>query len=491
MKYNSSNKPLVCMQTQSTCYKGTDKMTVRGVLWHSTGANNPWLKRYVQPSDNATDREEMLKLIGKNSYNNDWNHISIKAGLNGWIGKLADGTVASIQAMPWDWAPWGCGVGSKGSCNDGWIQFEICEDGLTDKAYFDKVYKEACELTAYLCKMFNLDPNGTVNYNGVKVPVILCHADSYDLKLGSNHGDIDHWFPKHGKSMKTARADITALMNEDNGLITPPAEESKKIYYRVRKSWADASSQKGAFTNLTNAKKKADELGKEYFVFDENGKVIYPEVKNETPKAPTTSNGHKVGDTVKLIVTATYASGTAIPQWVKNSTLYVREIRSNGDIVFSTQKTGAVTGVTKATNLIKANTPTTPSNNKEIHEGDIVYLTNDAKFTNGQKIQDWVFKTKLYVRQIRDNGDIIISTQQTGAITGVVNKKYLSKQITPTENKVQVTASALRLREGPGTNYKTIGSLAKYTIVTVKEIKNNWGKTEQGWIALEYTKKVQ
>ena len=45
MKYTENNKPLVCMQTQSTCYKGTRKMKVLGVLWHSTGANNPNLKR--------------------------------------------------------------------------------------------------------------------------------------------------------------------------------------------------------------------------------------------------------------------------------------------------------------------------------------------------------------------------------------------------------------------------------------------------------------
>ena len=49
MKYNASNKPLVCMQTNSTCYKQTRKMTPLGILWHSTGANNPNLKRYVQP----------------------------------------------------------------------------------------------------------------------------------------------------------------------------------------------------------------------------------------------------------------------------------------------------------------------------------------------------------------------------------------------------------------------------------------------------------
>ena len=47
MKYSEKNKPLCCMMTQSTCYQGTRTMTVKGILWHSTGANNPTLKRYV------------------------------------------------------------------------------------------------------------------------------------------------------------------------------------------------------------------------------------------------------------------------------------------------------------------------------------------------------------------------------------------------------------------------------------------------------------
>lgn len=125
MKYSEQNPPIVCMQTQSTCYRGTKPMTVRGVLWHSTGANNPNLCRYVQPSDNAPDKAEMLALLGKNKYNNDINHITRQMGVNAWIGKLADGTVATVQAMPWNWKPWGCGNGANGSCNDGWIQFEI------------------------------------------------------------------------------------------------------------------------------------------------------------------------------------------------------------------------------------------------------------------------------------------------------------------------------------------------------------------------------
>ena len=75
-------------------------MTVKGVLWHSTGANNPTLKRYVQPDDGAPDRAELLSKLGTNANKNDWNHIDTQAGLNAWIGKLADGSVAAVQTMP-------------------------------------------------------------------------------------------------------------------------------------------------------------------------------------------------------------------------------------------------------------------------------------------------------------------------------------------------------------------------------------------------------
>lgn len=213
MKYNSKNKPLQCMMTQSTCYRSTTKMTVRGILWHSTGANNPNLRRYVQPDDNAANKAELLKRLGTNAYHNDWNHVSVQAGLNAWVGKLADGSVTAVQTMPWDYKPWGCASGRNGSCNNGWIQFEICEDALNDRDYFNAVYQEACELTAYLCTLYNIDPHGTVKFNGVTVPTILCHQDSYQLGLGSNHGDVLHWFPKFGKNMSDVRNDVAKLID--------------------------------------------------------------------------------------------------------------------------------------------------------------------------------------------------------------------------------------------------------------------------------------
>jgi hypothetical protein len=71
-------------------------MTPLGILWHSTGANNPTIKRYVQPLKTDSNYTEIINLIGLNPYNNDWNHIERQAGLNAWIGKLADGTVAAV-----------------------------------------------------------------------------------------------------------------------------------------------------------------------------------------------------------------------------------------------------------------------------------------------------------------------------------------------------------------------------------------------------------
>ena len=48
---------------------------------------------------------------------------------------------------------------------------------------------------------------------------------------------------------------------------------SSKALYRVRRSWNEAASQLGAFSNLEYAKRACV---KGYYVFDENGKVVYP-----------------------------------------------------------------------------------------------------------------------------------------------------------------------------------------------------------------------
>jgi len=236
------------MMTNSTCYKNTRKMTIKGVLWHSTGANAPQLKRYVQPSEDDPRREVLLWVLGVNTNGNDWNHTEREAGMNCWVGRLADGRVTTVQTMPWDFRPWGCGSGEKGSCNSGWIQFEICEDDLTNRVYFDQVYREACEITAYLCREYGIDPHGTAELNGVTVPTILCHRDSHELGLGSAHADIYPWFQRYGKNMENARDDVAALLNgaspEDGGGEDDDmdVERFKELYHEMRQELQDNDS---------------------------------------------------------------------------------------------------------------------------------------------------------------------------------------------------------------------------------------------------------
>lgn len=213
-----------CLATKNECYQRGVGMTPVGVMVHSTGANNPWLKRYVQPNDG---------LLGTNNAGNHFNQYrpgGRQVCVHAFIGKLADGSVATYQTLPWAMRGWHSGVGSKGSANNmGYIGFEICEDGLTDPVYFSKVYREAVELTAYLCKLYNLDPK--------KDGVVICHSEGHQRGIASNHGDVMHWFPKHGKNMNTFRADVakemSASQNKQEEEDDMTKEEVRKIVEEI------------------------------------------------------------------------------------------------------------------------------------------------------------------------------------------------------------------------------------------------------------------
>lgn len=74
--------------------------------------------------------------------------------------------------------------------------------------------------------MYNINPFDTIDYNGVKVPRVLCHYDSYKLGLGNSHYDIYGWFPKFGKNMETVRQDVAELLNEKE-------EDDDMVYYKT------------------------------------------------------------------------------------------------------------------------------------------------------------------------------------------------------------------------------------------------------------------
>lgn len=182
--------------TRNYCYTCAGVIKPKGVMVHSTGANNPRVSRYV-PGDDE---------MGHNTGGNHWNQTNaewkakfgavLNVCVHAFIGKFADGKVGTVQTLPWTMRGWHCG----GVGNNTHIGFEICEDGLADQAYFKAVYQEAVELTAMLCQAYGLDP--------LKDGVVICHAEGCKRGIASNHGDVLHWFPKHGKTMDNFRADV-------------------------------------------------------------------------------------------------------------------------------------------------------------------------------------------------------------------------------------------------------------------------------------------
>lgn len=210
--------------TQNACYKAGKTITPLGIMIHSTGANNPSLKRYVGPDDG---------FLGRNIYGNHWNQDKPdgrKVCVHAFIGKLSDGSVATYQTLPWNHRGWH----AAGFANDTHISIEICEDNLKDKDYFTAVYQEAAELCVSLCKEFNLTEKS-----------IICHSEGHKLGIASNHSDVLHWFPKHGKSMDDFRADVKAKLEE--------SEEPRKFFRVILGSYLERSNAEAVLEKARKA----------------------------------------------------------------------------------------------------------------------------------------------------------------------------------------------------------------------------------------------
>lgn len=196
---------LQAYQTKNRCYQQAKKNKAVGIVVHSTGAVNRNLKRYVD----APDR------LGVNQYNNHWNRSESDKCMHAFIGYDKDKNVIVAQTLPYEYACWGSGKGSKGSYNGTHLQFEICQGSNTDDAYYWKAVKCAEEYCAYLCKL-----------KGWSADCIVSHREAHDAGYASNHGDPDSWMKCFGDSMKKFRARVAALLEEMNTVepeVTPEA----------------------------------------------------------------------------------------------------------------------------------------------------------------------------------------------------------------------------------------------------------------------------
>jgi N-acetylmuramoyl-L-alanine amidase len=189
--------------TKNRCFKQDKKIKPIGVMVHSDGCKagvkaRDWFKR--------------------------WN--------TSLVSKAVHFFVDDIEAVKYLHAEkghvtrgWHCGSGKKGSGNDLYIGFEMSEPkDYRDKIYFEKVYNNAVELTAYLLK--EVVDTTVVNEN-----TVLCHADGYKKQIASNHGDIYHWWKYHNKDMDDFRKDVKAKLADM--IKDKPVKEKKDETYTV------------------------------------------------------------------------------------------------------------------------------------------------------------------------------------------------------------------------------------------------------------------
>lgn len=190
-----------------------------GILVHSTGANNPWLRRYV----------DAPAVLGVNPNGNHWNKDSATKCMHAFIGKDIHGRVAVAVTLPYQVASWGCGSGVNGSYNrdpTGHIQFEICEDGLNNEAYYKEAFGVAEEYCAMLCQKFGLSPMR-----------ITSHFEAARLGYASHHADPGHWMRRFGDSMDAFRARVAARMG--SAIIEPTKTEDNKMILSKGSSGAE------------------------------------------------------------------------------------------------------------------------------------------------------------------------------------------------------------------------------------------------------------
>lgn len=238
--------------TKNPCYTAGRKITVKGLMLHSVGCPQPVASVFL----------------------NSWNSPSYS---NACVHGFIDGNSGTVyQTLPWNHRGWHCGSGAKGSGNNTHIGVELCEpacirytsgsnftcsDLAAAKAVAKRTYEAAVELFAYLCKKYGLNP--------LSDGVVISHREGHSRGIASNHGDLEHLWNGLGMgyTMNGFRQAVKAAMDGSGG-------NAGSVLYRVRKSWSDAASQKGAFSVLDNAKKCADEHAG-YSVYDETGKVVY------------------------------------------------------------------------------------------------------------------------------------------------------------------------------------------------------------------------
>lgn len=185
---------------------------------------------------------------------------------------------------------------------------------------------------------------------------------------------------------------------------TSKTESATSVLYRVRKTWKDSKSQIGAYKDLSNAKAAVDK-NKGYYVFDNNGKSVYPTTSSSSSSSSssTTSTSYIVKVTVDALnIRSTPSTSGSITGVItdKGSYTIVQESTGTGATKWGKLKSGR--GWISLDFTDKVSTSTTTTAKPSIVKGSIVNIIGNT-YSTGETIPTWVKQSTHVVSDISGN----------------------------------------------------------------------------------------
>ena len=168
------------------------------------------------------------------------------------------------------------------------VTIECASDTTEPYAFKDVVYQTLIKLCVDICKR---NGKSKLLWMGDKDKTLAYSPKADEMVL-----TVRRWFANKscpGNWMYARMGDLAEKVTAQLGGTSGGTASTSGQMYRVRGTWADAGSQKGAFTVLDNAKRCAD-ANPGYSVFDKDGAKIY------TPN--TTGQASDVPFTVKVSI---------------------------------------------------------------------------------------------------------------------------------------------------------------------------------------------
>lgn len=190
--------------TNNPCYTAGRSITVKGLMLHSVGVNQPNPQVFINSWDSSTfSRACVHGFIGENDV-----YVTLPCleetrtsgkgkAHRGWHGG-GDSNNTHIGVEMCEPAS----ISYKGGATF------VCSDLPGAIAFVEKTTRNAVELFASLCLYHGLDP--------LADGVIISHAEGYRRGIASNHGDPDHLWRQLGMNytMDTFRNDVATFMKE-------------------------------------------------------------------------------------------------------------------------------------------------------------------------------------------------------------------------------------------------------------------------------------